>query len=147
MLVAYLNNPSEKTTGGIELKSNMKQWNFKMKKICSAKHLKPWLMNSTDQQQSVHNWETCQKKAICIISYSILSTNTDIVKIFCVLQNKVALLTRDVLRGGTRNCLQRIFRKVLPNHIHLENIDQKINFYDSRETEIRLPFYRSFSTF
>ena len=39
------------------------------------------------------------------------------------------------------------FRKVLPNHIHIENIDQKINFYDSDETEIRLPFYRSFSIF
>ena len=49
--------------------------------------------------------------------------------------------------GETRNCDQRILRKVLPNHIHVENIDQKINFYDSDETEIRLPFYRSFSTF
>ena len=52
-------------------------------------------MNSTDQQS-----ETSHKKAICIIytaSYSILSTNIDIVKIFCVLHNKVALLTRDVL--------------------------------------------------
>ena len=53
-------------------------------------------MNSTDQQS-----ETSQKKAICIVftvSYSILSTNIDIiVKIFCVHNNKVAQLTRDVL--------------------------------------------------
>ena len=49
--------------------------------------------------------------------------------------------------GGTRNCHQIIFRKVLSDHIHIENIDQKIKFYDSDETEIRLPFYRSFSTY
>ena len=49
-------------------------------------------MNSTDQQS-----ETSQNKAICIIytvSYNILSTNIDIVKIFFVLHNKVALLKR-----------------------------------------------------
>ena len=45
----------------------MKQWNFKMKKLCSAKHFKPWLMNSTDQQS-----ETSQKKAICIIQLAIV---------------------------------------------------------------------------
>ena len=81
------------------------------------------------------------------VSYSILSTNIDIVKIFCVLHNKVALLTRDVLKWGTRNPHQRIFRKVLPNHINIENIDEKINFYHSDKNEIRLPFYRSFLTF
>ena len=44
-------------------------------------------MNSTDQHS-----ETSQKKAICIIytvGYSILGTNIDIVKIICVLHNKV----------------------------------------------------------
>ena len=41
---------------------------------------------------------------------------------------------------GTRNRHQRIFRKILPNYIHIENIDEKIKFYDSDETEIRLPF-------
>ena len=68
-------------------------------------------MNSTDQQS-----ETSQKKAICIIytvSYSILSTNIDIVKIFCVLHNKVALLTRDVLSGEqeivTKEFLERFY--------------------------------------
>ena len=101
-------------------------------------------MNSIDQQS-----ETSQNKAICIIytvSYNILSTNIDIVKIFFVLHNKVALLKRYFERW-TRNSHQIIFRKVLPNHIHIENIDQKIKFYDSDETEIRLPFYRSFSTY
>ena len=29
----------------------------------------------------------------------------------------------------------------------VENIDQKMNFYDSDETEIRLPFNRSFPVF
>ena len=78
----------------------MKQWNFKMNKLCSAKYFKPWLMNSTDQQS-----ETSQKKAICIIytvSYSILSTNIDIVKIFCVAHNKVALLTQEMFWAGNK---------------------------------------------
>ena len=48
---------------------------------------------------------------------------------------------------GTRNRKQRIFRKVLPNHIHRENIDQSMNFFYSDETETRLPFYQSFSAF
>ena len=85
-------------------------------------------MNSTDQQS-----ETSQKKAICIIytvRYSILSTNIDIVKIFCVLHNKVALLTRDVLSGEqeivTKEFLERFYLTIV--HIHTENIDQKINF-------------------
>ena len=78
----------------------MKQWNFKMNKLCSAKYFKPWLMNSTDQQS-----EPSQKKAICIIytvSYSILSTNIDIVKIFCVAHNKVALLTQEMFWAGNK---------------------------------------------
>ena len=48
---------------------------------------------------------------------------------------------------GTRNYHQIIFRDVSPNYINVENIDQKINVYDSDETEIRLPFHRSLSTF
>ena len=59
----------------------MKQWNIKIKKLYSAKHLKPWLMNWTDQQ-SVHKWETSKKKA-----------NIDKVNRFCVVLDKVALLT------------------------------------------------------
>ena len=91
-------------------------------------------MNSTDHQQS----DTSQKKSYLYYAVIVYS-----VKIFCILHNKVALLTRDVLIGEQ----QIIFTKVLPNHIHIENIDQKIKFYDSDKTEIRLPFDRSFSTF
>ena len=87
-------------------------------------------MNSTDQQS-----ETSQKKASYLylyytVSYSALSTNIDIVKIFCVLHNKVALLTRDVLSGEqeivTKEFLERFYLTIV--HIHTENIDQKINF-------------------
>ena len=35
---------------------------------------------------------------------------------------------------------QRIVRNVLPDHIDIENIDQKIIFYDFEKNEIRLPF-------
>ena len=78
MLVAYLNNPSEEAI-------------FRINRIKTLKLDYPSLMNSTDQQS-----ETSQKKAICIIVYSVLTLT---VKIFCVLHNKVALLTRDVLSG------------------------------------------------
>ena len=101
-------------------------------------------MNSTDQQ-SVHKSEKLlRKKLFVLYSYSILSSSIYIVRIFCLLHNKVALLTRCSERG-IRNRHQRIFRKVLPNHTHIENIDQKINFYGYGETEVRL--YRSFSKF
>ena len=50
------------------------------------------------------------------------------------------LVTRDVLSWEQDIVYQIIFRKVLPNHIYTENIDEKIKFYDSDETEIRLPF-------
>ena len=78
MLVAYLNNPSEEAI-------------FRSNRIKTLKLDYPSLMNSTDQQS-----KTSQKKAICIIVYSVLTLT---VKIFCVLHNKVALLTRDVLSG------------------------------------------------
>ena len=40
-------------------------------------------------------------------------TNNDKVKVFCVLHNKVALLTRTCSEWGTKNRHQRIFRKFL----------------------------------
>ena len=47
---------------------------------------------------------------------------------------------------GTRNCHQKSFRKVWI--IYIKNVDQKMNFYMAlMEIEIRLSFYRSFSTF
>ena len=39
----------------------------------------------------------CDEIYLLTVPYSILSTNIDIVKLFFVLHNKVALLTRDVL--------------------------------------------------
>ena len=63
----------------------------KMKNLCLAKRLKP-LMNSTDRHSS---------------------QNIDIAKIFCVLHNKVALLT-DVL---TRE--QEIFTKEFLERFYL----------------------------
>ena len=71
--------------------------------------------------------------------YSIL---TLIKSKYFVLHNKVALLKRRRSERGTRNHNQIIFRKVLA----IENVDQKMNFL-WLETEIRLPFYTSFSTF
>ena len=44
---------------------------------------------------------------------SYLYYNIDKVKIFCVIHDKVALLTRRCSEWGTRNRHQRIFRKVL----------------------------------
>ena len=72
--------------------------------------------------------------------YSIGSTNIDIVKIFFVLHNKAALLTRDVLSWEQSIVTKEFLERFLTNHIQIGNIDQKINFYDSDETEIRLPF-------
>ena len=103
-------------------------------------------MNSTDQQS-----ETSQKKAICIIQlvivYSVLTLTQSkyfvsyTIKLQCQLTQHKRCSERGQILSPNN------FKKVLRNHIHIENIDQKINFYDSDETEIRLPFYRSFSTF
>ena len=43
-------------------------------------------------------------------------TNIDKVKIFCVIHNKVTLLTRRCSEWRTTNCHQRIFRKGLTIH-------------------------------
>ena len=64
------------------------------------------------------------------VSYSILSTNIDIVKIFCVLHNKVALLIQEMVSVGNKKLSPNNFQKGFTKHIHIENIDQKINFHD-----------------
>ena len=68
-----------------------------------------------------------RKKLFVLYSYSILSINIYIVKMFCVLHNKVALLTRNVLSGEqeivTKEFLERFYLTIV--HIHIENIDQK----------------------
>ena len=86
----------------------------------------------------------CWAKRKLFVDIPILSTNIDIVKIF-VLHNKVALLTRDVLSGEqeivTKDFLEKFYQTI---KLHIESIDQKINFYDPDETEIRLPFLQIF---
>ena len=51
--------------------------------------------------------------SITIYSYTILSTNIDTVKLFCVLHNKLALLTGDVLSREkeivTKEFLERFY--------------------------------------
>ena len=92
MLVSYLNNPSEESIlGNNRIKKQHETMKLrKMKKLCLAIRLKP-LMNSTDQHSS---------------------QNIDIAKIFCVLHNKVALLT-DVLSREqeivTKEFLERLY--------------------------------------
>ena len=55
----------------------MKQWNFKIKKLCSAKYLKPWLINWTvTDLQAVHKWDTFQKNL-----FALQYTNIDKVEI------------------------------------------------------------------
>ena len=51
----------------IKVNSNMKQWNFKMKNLCSET-LKT-LINELNRpgSQIVHKWDTSHKKVICII--------------------------------------------------------------------------------
>ena len=62
--------------------------------------------------QAVHKWETSHQRKAIWIMYSIL-TKIDKVKIFCVLHDKVGLLTRRFSERGIRNRLRRTFRKVL----------------------------------
>ena len=116
----------------------MKQWNFKMKKLC-PKTFKIVINKVTRGETSACKWETSQKKAFC-------NTNIEKVEILHVLHDKVALLMRKRSVRGTRNHYQRIFRNVWA--IYIENVDQEMNFlHDSNEIEIRFPFYRSFSKF
>ena len=95
-------------------------------------------MNWNGSSQCIYKWETSQKKSYLYLSY----TNIDKVKIFCVLHDKVALLTRRYSERETRNRHQRIFRKVLT----MKTLIKRWIFYDS-ETDIRLSFHRSLSTF
>ena len=84
------------------------------------------------------------EKLFVSCSYSILSTNIDTIKIFYVLHNKVALLTKYVLSGEqeivAKDSYQRIFRKVLPNHhIHIARKHWlKVNFYDPEKLRLVL---------
>ena len=98
------------------------------------------IINELEQTNSQCISEKLLRKKLFVLQY----TNIDKVKIFCVSLDKVALQTRKCSEQGTRNRQQRIFRKVLTIQ---EKIDQKSNFFDSSETDIKLPFCSSFSTF
>ena len=56
---------------------------------------------------------------------------------------KAAILMRRYFERRTKNCEQRLFSQVWTRYI--QNVDQKTNFNDSDEIEIRYPCYRSFS--
>ena len=71
-------------------------------------------MNRTDQARNVS-----EKMYL----YYIL-TNIDKVKIFWILHDTVALLTRRHSERGTRNCHEIIFRKLFTI---IENVDQNMN--------------------
>ena len=58
MPVPYLNNPSEKTIfGSNKIKEQHEAMKSSKWRSFAQKHLKPWLMNWTDQQ-SVHKRQT-----------------------------------------------------------------------------------------
>ena len=97
----------------------MKLQNEEVMLSLTLKTLINWTQQTSSQSISE---KILRKKLFLLYSYSIiLSTNINIGKIFCALHNKVALITRE---SSPKNRHQRIFRKVLPNHIHIENIDQ-----------------------
>ena len=66
----------------------------------------------TEQTSIVYKVRKRLRKNLFVL-YSIY-TNIAKVEMFHVLRNKVALLTRSHSEQGTRNCHQRIFRKVGP---------------------------------
>ena len=82
----------------------MKQWHFKMKKLCKEKF--KILVNVNELNQAVHKRENSQNKAIIIVY------NIEEVEILHVSHNKVALLTKRRSERWTRNCQQITFRKV-----------------------------------
>ena len=80
-------------------------------------HLKPTLLNELEQTSSKCISEKLRKK-LFVLQY----TNIDNVKIFCVIHDKVVLLTR---RCSEWKSSPKIFGKVF---YPLENVDQKMNF-------------------
>ena len=74
-------------------------------------HLKFWLLMNWNRPAESASEKLLRKKLYICIIYAY--TNTDQVKIFCVIHSEVALLTRKCTEWGTRNCHQRMFKKVL----------------------------------
>ena len=70
-------------------------------------------MNWNGSSQCIYKWETSQKKSYLYLYY----TNINKVKAFCVLHDKVALLTRRYSERERRNRHQIIFRKLIKRWI------------------------------
>ena len=68
-------------------------------------------VNELEQTSSQSITQKLFRKKLFALCY--IDTDIDKVKIFCVLHDKVALLTRRCSERGTRNRHQRVFRKVL----------------------------------
>ena len=75
--------------------------------------------------------------------YYSKTSNTENVELFHVWYDKVALLMRKSSEWKTRYCPKR-FLEWFGTYI---SVIENVTFYDSDETEIRLTFYKSFSTF
>ena len=88
----------------LKLRSNMKQWQFKVKNIC-LETLKTW----TEQTRQSISRKPFRKK-VRYLYYSILHTSN--VEISCVLHNKVPLLARGHSEQGSRNRYQIHFSRV-----------------------------------
>ena len=117
----------------------MKQWNSKMKKLCSEplKTLfnelnrpgRAWFRNFSENSY---------------LHYSILALTK--LKYF-VLRDKVLLVTKRRSERETRNRHQRVFRKDRTIYYIYKIMIIGWIFCDSDKYEIRLPFYRYFSAF
>ena len=110
--------------GSKRLRTILKQWNFKMKKLCS-KMLKS-LINELNKP--VHKRET----SYTVTSYSYTETSTDIekIEIFHACLEKVALLMRRNSERGTRNRHQWPFGPFCMTWtIYVENVVQKKFFF------------------
>ena len=98
-----------------------------------------------NEKTSAYMWKLLKKSD----SYYSKASNTENVEIFHGLHDKVALLMRRRSERGTRNRHQNIFGKVQTMHIYqcIEMLIERWIFCESDGIEIRLHFYRPFSTF
>ena len=84
----------------------MKQWNF-YESYAQLNTLNLGFINELNRP-AVRNFSE-KSYLYHTVSYSILSTNIDIVKAFCVLQNKVALLTQEMFWAGNKKLSSNSF--------------------------------------
>ena len=120
----------------------MKEWNFKIKKLCS-KHLKLWLMNWDCTNYCISK-KLLRRKAIYLY-YSMLILK----KLKYLMSYTITLhsLWGHILVRGTRNCHQRIWQWLVPYTVYKETLIKRQFFYECDKTEIRRHCYRSLTTF